>query len=64
MSYQAELFTRNIYILSVVSIDYNTSVESLHPSEKNAIQGDFSNTPQGVLEGVKKCTPIREFVSY
>jgi hypothetical protein len=58
-----KLLRRNVCLLNIVSIDSNTSLESLHPSEKSPIQGNFVNAPQDVLDCVKRCTPIGPFVS-
>jgi hypothetical protein len=58
-----KLLARNVCLLNIISIDYNISLKSLHPSEKNLIQGNCFDTPQNVLECTKKRTAIREFVS-
>jgi hypothetical protein len=63
MNYQLQLLIRNACLINVISIDCNESLESLHPSEKNLIQGDLFNIIQDVLDCAKNCTPIRELVS-
>jgi hypothetical protein len=50
-------------LLKVLSINFNTSLESLHPSEKNPIQGNFFNALQNVSGCLEKCFPIKKFVS-
>jgi hypothetical protein len=62
-SYQQQLATPNCSLLDVLSTGCNTSIESLHLSEKNPIYGNFFNALQTVSDCVESCFPIREFVS-
>jgi hypothetical protein len=63
VSYQEQLLTQNVCFIGVISIDCNESLESLHPSEKNLIQGDLFDPLQDALDCPNNCTSIRELVS-
>jgi hypothetical protein len=40
--------------LQMVTIDFNTLPESLHPIEKSHMQGPFVNTPENCINGQEK----------
>jgi hypothetical protein len=55
--------TSNCSLLNGLSTGCDISLESSHLSEKNLIEGNFSNGLQNMCDCLEKCFAITEFVS-